>query len=112
MKIQVVIIAILGIFSLVSGATLEITNGTGEWDFNYVYVSLSSSSSWGNNQLEEDEYLLPGDSVEFEIQDGTYDLKIIDEDGDSYTRWSVAIEDTYEWIVTLDYLDNRCGPSG
>ncbi|MBB1089394.1 hypothetical protein H4F99_12990 [Lysobacter sp. SG-8] len=65
------------------GATeLKITNNS-MWDIYYVYVSRSSNSEWGNDQLD-DKVLDAGETWRLtNIQCDTYDVKLVDEDDDT-----------------------------
>jgi hypothetical protein len=48
----------------------------------------------------------PGDDVTISVPAGTYDIKVVDEDGDSYTLWGVEIgAEGYQWAVTLADID-------
>ncbi len=94
---------IAGFLAVSMAATVEITNGTGNYDIYYVYISPSTSSDWGSDWLGSD-IINPGDTWEFNVQSGTWDLKLVDEDGDEYILYNVPISGTYSWYVTLDDL--------
>lgn len=68
---------------------LTIVNNT-QWDFMNVYISSSSSDSWGEDQLGT-VVLDAGSTHTFSIQSGTYDIKIIDEDGDECIQGNVSV---------------------
>lgn len=91
------------LFATAAANTVTITNGTGNYDIYYVYISPSSSSSWGDDWLGSD-VMNPGDSWEFNVGNGTYDFKLVDEDGDSYILYNVPVHGDYTWYVTLDDL--------
>lgn len=86
----------------------RIVNGLGRWDIHFVNVSPASSSSWGEDQLDSDQVLRPGDSESWTLLPGEYDLRAQDEDGDEYIRYDVCIPRgmTVEWRVTLDDLQS------
>jgi|GEM_PF-336703 len=85
-------------------APVTIVNGLGSWDIYFVYVD-PSSAPWGDDRLGSD-ILLPGDEITVWVNPGTYDIQVEDEDGDTYTKWEVAVgADGYEWEVTLADLD-------
>ncbi len=87
---------------------IEITNNTG-YTIWYVYVSETDRDSWGEDILEDD-VLLDGESVyvslpySLEIVD-EYDIKVEDDEGDTYTKWNVEISPYDEVEFTLDDID-------
>jgi hypothetical protein len=60
----------------VSG-NLVLTNNSGQ-TICYVYISLSTESTWGSDQLATGETIEPGQSRGWEVPPGTYDLKAED----------------------------------
>jgi len=49
---------------------------------------------------------VPGDSVTLSIRSGTFDIRCVDEDGDTYTRREVVIGgEGYVWNITLAHMD-------
>ena len=103
LKLTVALLAIAGLLISAGAGTIEITNGTDGWDVWYVYISPSSSSSWGDDWLGS-EIMYDGETWEFDVTDGVYDIRLIDEDGDEYIRWNVPVHGTYYWYCTLDDL--------
>jgi hypothetical protein len=100
------VLFLLAAFGLISGAaagTVEITNDTGGYDIWYIYISPSTSDSWGDDWLGSD-ILYDGNYVTFDVYDGVYDIKLVDEDDDEYIRYGVEVYGDYEWWVTLDDL--------
>ena len=87
---------------------LRIVNGLGRWDIHYVYISPTSSSKWGDDQLDSDQTLSAGESEVWTLDPDDYDLKVQDEDEDTYTRNNICIPRgmTVEWRVTLDDIDS------
>ena len=87
-------------------APVTITNDLGAWDIHYVYISPADSDEWGEDLLGEDEILEDGQELTTEVEVGTYDIRLLDEDQDTYTRNDVEItEEGYSWEVTLADLD-------
>ena len=82
-------------------------NGLGNWDIHQVHFSLSSNTNWGDDRLRSDQILSPGESETWDVDPGTYDLRAIDEDGDTYRRMGVCISEgmTVEWAVTHSERD-------
>ncbi|PIE53077.1 hypothetical protein CSA37_02980 [Candidatus Fermentibacteria bacterium] len=91
--------------------SIIITNDLGGWNIEGIWISSSESSSWGENYLQG-EILYQGDSFTAFVQPDTYDIYLIDNDDDTYTRWGVTVtESGYDWKVTLSDLDGG-GSSG
>ncbi len=90
----------------VEETTIEvvIVNDLGGWDIMEILVD-PSDSPWTDNRI--DEPLIQGERFAITLEEaGTYDIMLIDEDGDSYSKWAVEIgEDGFTWEVTLDDLD-------
>lgn len=101
MKTVLLVFTVCGFLFGASAATVEITNGTDGWDIWYVYISPASLDSWGDDWLGS-EVMYDGETWEFDVSNGTYDIKLVDEDGDEYIRWNVPVSGKYYWYVTLD----------
>ena len=86
---------------------LEITNDTGNYSFFYVYISPSSSDSWGDDMLGSSETISAGSTKSFRLNNGTYDIKVIDEDDDEYIFWNVDVSGTLDLYVSLDDLGEQ-----
>jgi hypothetical protein len=85
---------------------VKIVNGLGSWDIEYVYISDTEEDDWGQNSLPMNVILAPGDSIEIAVGAGTFDIQVVDEDGDTYTRWEQTVpEEGYRWEVTLGEID-------
>lgn len=86
-------------------APVRITNGLGNWDIWYAYVSESSESDWGDDRLGSS-ILSPGCVLTVWVDPGTYDILLEDEDGDTYTRYGVTVGASgYDWEATLADMD-------
>ncbi len=84
---------------------VTITNGLEMWDIYFILID-PSDDMWGEDRLGED-ILAPGDAFTVEIEEGTWDIMVTDEDGDTYTLWQVEIgAEGYQWNVTLDDMDS------
>ena len=71
---------------------VEVANTTG-YDIHYLYVSNSESDKWEEDVLGKD-ILYDGQTVRVDITDSEseyFDIRAVDEDGDSYTLWSIDI---------------------
>ncbi len=89
-------------------AEVTITNGLEAWDIYFILID-PSDEMWSEDHLGAD-ILAPGESFTIEIEEGTWDMMVEDEDGDTYTLWQVEIgPEGYQWNVTLDDLDSDWG---
>jgi len=62
-------------------ATVKVINQS-KWEIHHVYLSPTGDDNWGPDLLE-DEILEKGDSLTLtNISCDTYDVKVVDEDGD------------------------------
>lgn len=89
-------------------ATVEvtITNGLESWEIHSIFVD-PSDEPWGEDLLGEEDILSAGESFTVEVEKGTWDIMVSDEDGDTYTLWEIEIgPEGYKWNVTLDDLDS------
>lgn len=105
MKRMLLILGVAGLTAAAAAASsLEITNNTGGWDLMTLYVSPYGATSWGEDRLG-DSTMTEGEIVTLQLTTGVYSIRVIDEDGDTYTRLNTPIMGAVEWAVTLDDLD-------
>lgn len=109
MRIKVLFAALLMVCSssLVMAADyyVDITNRTG-YTLYYMYVSPADSQSWEEDVLGND-VLVDGETQRVTItgyNSSIFDIRVVDEDNDSYTFWKVDVS-TQDVVVTLDDLD-------
>ncbi|MCG8477963.1 MAG: hypothetical protein MI724_02630 [Spirochaetales bacterium] len=84
---------------------IEVTNDTG-FDIYLLYISHEDSDSWEEDVLGSD-ILAYGETVRVDVTgypSSIFDVRAIDEDGDTYTFWGVDIA-VYDLVITLDDLD-------
>lgn len=84
---------------------VDITNNTG-YTIVYMHVSPGNSKSWEEDVLGND-VLMNGDTQRVTLtgyNSPYFDVRLIDEDEDSYTFWNVDVS-TQDLVVTLDNLD-------
>ncbi len=82
---------------------VTIANDLGAWDIQEVYID-PTDQPWTNSLITTT--VVPGESVTLNIAPGTYDMRCVDEDGDTYTKWEVVIgSEGYTWNVTLAHMD-------
>lgn len=83
---------------------IDFYNELGDYDIWFVYVDLSTDP-WGADRLGAD-LIEPGGVFTVWVDPGIYDLRVEDEDGDTYTLWDVEVdEDGVYWDVTLADMD-------
>jgi len=91
-----------------SNVNLTIINNTG-YQIYHVFVSSPASNSWGNDMLRSDQILRNGDQFVVSVPNGSrWDIKLIDEDGDSYTKrnWgSTTGSGPFRATFTLNDID-------
>lgn len=83
--------------------SLEIVNES-EWDVHELYFSESDEEAWGPDQLD-DEVIESGSSFTLsKIPIGIYDMKIVDEDGDSCEVSEVDFDASERFVLTDEIL--------
>lgn len=82
------------------GATVKVINQS-KWEIHHLFLSESENEQWGPDQLE-DEILAKGDSITLHsIPCDTYDIKVVDEDGDECVIEAVKLcGDSSYWKIT------------
>lgn len=69
-----------------------------------MYFSPASQSGWGSDYLG-DEVLEKGDSLTLsDVEAGTRDVMIVDEDGDKCVLEDVAISGSDRWVINDEDL--------
>lgn len=85
---------------------ITVVNDLGSWNIEYIYISGTDEDAWGMSSLPSNTILAPGDSISIGVETGSYDIQIVDEDGDTYTRWNQEVtEEGYRWEVRLGEID-------
>ena len=76
------------------------------WDIYQIFISSSDSREWGPDQLEDD-ILRSGQSHKLGgVSCDTYDIKLVDEDGDACVVRGVKMCGNQSWTLTNDnWLD-------
>ena len=71
------------------------------YDIHYVYMSSTRDSNWGPDQLNPSQILFAGQTVRFNgVPCDSYDLKLVDEDGDECIQNGVQICENTTLIIT------------
>lgn len=99
--ILLLIFAAMGLSALAQGPTVTVVNKTG-YTFNYLYVSINSSSDWEDDVLGR-KTLPDGESFTLTLPaNGTYDFKAVDTDDDNYVKWNVVVRGNTTVTLTID----------
>jgi len=86
-------------------AQLTVINSS-DYVVHHLHISPSASKSWGPDQLGKS---IIGRAERFtvnNIPDGTYDLKLVDEDGDECIVERVDINSDMNWTLTDTVVEN------
>ncbi len=84
---------------------VDVTNRTG-FTIMYIYVSPGNSRTWEEDVLGLD-VLLSGSTQRVNLygyRSPIFDIRLVDEDGDTYTFWNVDVS-RQDLVVTLADLD-------
>ena len=99
-----ILVLTLLVTSAVSAEAVNITvrNRTG-YTIHYLYISPVGLNQWAHDLLD-DGVLLNGYDYTVRGEAGVrYDIRAIDEDGDSYTRWNVGLnQGTGDWWIEIN----------
>jgi hypothetical protein len=71
-----------------------------------IYISLSSSDSWGRNLWQSEKFFPSGHYVEMKSDEvGPYDIKLVDDRGREYVKTRVRI--TTALVITFTPKDRK-----
>ena len=99
---------LLGIFAVSAQESITIVNNTGYIIYG-MYISPSEDDNWGLEVLD-DHILENGQSFSYRLvhplnRVNTYDILLIDEDGDYYVKWEVRVRNNARIVFTFDDID-------
>ena len=108
MKKLILALVLVGIIATSAFAnSFFIRNSTGSTFF-FIYVSDNRSSDWGDDLLGN-QVLSPGEILRVEalipMNSTTWDIRIIDDDGDTYTLMQRRITEGGTVAITYNDLD-------
>lgn len=84
---------------------LVLCNALGDWIITGVYHRTSSEDNWSANHITTGG-IEPKQQYSLLLNPGKYDIRIVDEDNDTYTRFSMILsEEPLLWDVTMDEMD-------
>jgi hypothetical protein len=110
-RIGLVLVFLLGFTGIISAQSrprITIVNNTG-FTVYYIYISQTATDDWEEDVLDDD-VLMDGDYINVTLAypltvTNRYDIKLEDEDGDTYTRWDVLITPNARIVFTIKDLD-------
>jgi hypothetical protein len=82
--------------------SIEIVNSSDTWVIEYVYISDTNSSQWGDNQLDTGEIIDKLSNRIFDVDTGSYDVMIGDDFGNQYYQYNVFVEPWTTVSLTYD----------
>ena len=92
-----------------NGPPVIIVNNTG-YPVLEVYISPADADSWGQDRLADGQILSSGESLTLnlplavETMD-TYDIRLVDSDGDSYVQWDLQVSPDDTIVFTFDDIE-------
>jgi len=101
------VLALLPLHANAADYYVDITNKTGYTIF-YIYVSPDKSDSWEEDVLGA-KVLSAGETRRINLygyKSPVFDIRLVDEDDDSYTFWDVDVSEE-DIVATLDDLDSK-----
>ena len=102
-----VLSCLLSVATAVSALAAQLTViNSSDYVVHHLHVSPSKSRSWGPDQLGKE---IIGRAERFTVRnipDGTYDLKLVDEDEDECIVEDVEVSGTITWTLTDTVIEN------
>ena|GEM_PF-1854929 len=84
---------------------LILCNALGDWIITGLYHRNSGTEIWSENHLAASG-IEPKELYSLLLDPGTYDVKVVDEDNDSYTRYGIEVSDAgSSWNISMSDLD-------
>ena len=90
--------ALLPMSAAAQARTFTVFNQS-HYRINHLYVSPSSYSYWGNDRLGSDVFP-PNYRFDLAVVPGWYDVKLVDQDGDTCVVNNVDFRDGESWTIT------------
>ncbi len=83
------------------GGCIKIINDSEDFTIMEVYISPSDSLYWGDNLLDN-KTIAPQDSVSWTCSPDIWDIKVVDDFGDSFTSMNnrIEIDQIYRYVYT------------
>ena len=106
LALSVLLLCFVATTAYAKKATVKLINQS-KWEIHHIYLSPTNDDDWGPDQLEDD-ILEKGQSLTLTgITCGTYDIKVVDEDGDECVieRVQLCNDHSYWKITDKDLLE-------
>ncbi|MBO0948549.1 hypothetical protein [Fibrella forsythiae] len=111
-KSPIRMLAVLAVIGLTTGfsaqgvrhadkKTIEIKNTT-KFSIDEIYISPDEEDHWGNDILDDDEILTPGEMIEVEVDCGKWDVKLVAEDNSECQVEDVTLCKADRWNIVAD----------
>jgi hypothetical protein len=102
-----VLSCLLVVATAVSALAAQITViNSSDYVIHHFYVSPSKSRSWGSDQLGKETIGRAERFTVRNIPEGTYDLKLVDEDEDECIVENVDVSGSMTWTLTDTVIEN------
>ncbi len=67
-----------------------------------IYLSPTDNEEWGDDILDPDEILVPGESIKVEVDCGTWDVKLIADDESECVVADIRLCGTAQWNIVAN----------
>lgn len=67
-----------------------------------IYITTPDTDNWGEDLLDPDEVLMPGETVEIEVDCGTWDVKLVAEDGSDCMIMDITLCNVAQWNIVAN----------
>ncbi len=81
--------------------TIKIKNTT-TFSVDEIYITTPDTDNWGEDLLDPDEVLMPGETVEVEVDCGTWDVKLVAADESSCEISDITLCNAAVWNIVAD----------
>lgn len=104
MKASYLLAAVLTCVPAFASAANVVFVNSSSWEIHEIYFSAASQKNWGEDHLGN-EVLENGDSLTLSnVEPGTWDVMVVDEDGDKCVLEDVSIDSSDKWVIKDDDL--------
>jgi hypothetical protein len=101
---RILLVAVLAAVATVAYASDLVIQNQSTWDIHRIYLSSTDDKAWGPDQLEDD-ILHSGQSPTLHgIECDYYDIKLVDEDGDTCELRNVKLCGDKVWTIDDEEL--------
>ncbi|MBO0931419.1 hypothetical protein [Fibrella aquatilis] len=81
--------------------TIHIKNTT-NFTVDQIFISPDNEDHWGDDILDDDELLAPGESIDVEVDCGKWDVKLIAEDKSECKVEDITLCKADQWNIVAD----------